>query len=186
MVESNSPVLRLLRSRRSVRRFESRALEPELLDALLESALRSPSSKMRRPWHFVLVTRFETLEALSRSKTHGSSFLKGAPAAVVVLAEPAQSDVWVEDASIATLLLQLTAESLGLGSCWIQIRERSFDASKSSEEYVREQLAIPDGLRVATIVALGWPAENLKPHEYSSLPGDRIHRESFASIQTPR
>ncbi len=85
-MEISSSVLGLLRSRRSVRLFQARPVEPELIEAVLEGALRSPSSKMKRPWHFVVVSDPAILEALSCSKPHGSSFLKGAPVAVVVLA----------------------------------------------------------------------------------------------------
>jgi len=34
------------------------------------------------------------------------------------------SNLWIEDASIAATLIQLTARDLGLGSCWIQVSER--------------------------------------------------------------
>ena len=43
--------------------------------------------------------------------------------AVVVMADPLASDVWIEDASIASIMIQLQAE-IGVGSCWIQVRER--------------------------------------------------------------
>ena len=56
--------------------------------------------------------------------THGASFLGDAALAIVVTADPLASDVWIEDASIASLMIQLQAEDMGLGSCWIQIRER--------------------------------------------------------------
>ena len=41
------------------------------------------------------------------------------------MADPLASDVWIEDASIASIMIQLQAEDLGLGSCWVQVRERS-------------------------------------------------------------
>lgn len=54
----------------------------------------------------------------------GAAFLADAAMAVVVMADPLASDVWIEDASIASIMIQLQAEDLGLGSCWIQVRER--------------------------------------------------------------
>ena len=66
-------------------------------------------------------------------KPHGSTFLNDAPLGVVVCAEPEKSDVWVEDASIATIFIELAATSLGLGSCWIQIRERMHYEAQTAE-----------------------------------------------------
>ena len=46
--------------------------------------------------------------------------LAGADSAVVVIADPEKTDVWTEDCSIAMAYMHLAADSLGLGSCWIQ------------------------------------------------------------------
>ena len=52
------------------------------------------------------------------------------------------SDVWIEDCSIAAIIVHLAAESLGLGSCWIQVRNRQHNAETTSEDYVRDVLGI--------------------------------------------
>ena len=76
----------LLRSRRSVRKFEAKAVEREKVDLLIEAALRSPSSRGFNPWEFVVVNDPETIAALSRARPHGAAFLAGAPLAVAVCA----------------------------------------------------------------------------------------------------
>ena len=111
----------LLRSRRSLRRFTDQPIEQEKLDLLLEAALRSPSSKGFNPWEFVVVRDKDRIQALSKAKSHGATFLAGAPLVIVVCADSSKSDVWIEDASIATLLVHLEAADLGLGSCWVQL-----------------------------------------------------------------
>lgn len=115
----------LIQKRRSIRRFLAKQVEPEKMDLLAEAALRSPSSRGLRPWEFIFVTDRSLLEKLSRAKSYGSSHLKNAPLAIVVCADPAKCDVWIEDSSIASTFIQLAAESLGLGNCWIQIREKA-------------------------------------------------------------
>ena len=65
----------LLKSRRSIRRFQSREVEKEKVDTILKSALLSPSSRSRRPWEFVAVTDKELLMKLSKSREHGSAFI---------------------------------------------------------------------------------------------------------------
>ena len=80
------------------------------------------------------------LHELTKPKTGESSFLADAALAIVVCADPEVSDVWVEDASIAAFSIQLEAQSLGLASCWIQIRNRMHDEETKSEDYVKEYL----------------------------------------------
>jgi nitroreductase len=121
----------------------------------------------------------ELLARLSRSKEHGSDFLKNAPLAIVVCADEAKSDVWVEDCSISAILLQMTALSLGLGSCWIQIRKRKHDNRRSSEEYIRETLSLPEYLKVASIIAIGHPAEIKMPKPAAELQYEKIKRNSY-------
>jgi len=165
----------LIRKRRSFRRFLDRPVEKEKLDILVEAALRAPSSRGINPWHFVVVTDREMLARLARAKEHGSAFLKDAAVGIAVCADASKSDVWVEDASIATILIQLAAESLDLGSCWIQIRERMHAAQQTAEAYVAGQLGLPAPLKVEAIVALGYPDESKAPHARESLPDSQVH-----------
>ena len=165
----------LLRKRRSVRRFEDRAIEPEKIELLKEAVLRSPSSRNFDPWEFIFVEDKPLLESLSKSKPHGASFLKDAALGIVVCADEAKCDVWVEDCSIASILAQLTAQSLGLGSCWIQIRKRFYEEGMSSEAYIRHILKIPDTIRVLSIIAVGYPAEQPEPISREALKDDKIH-----------
>ncbi len=169
----------LIQKRRSIRKFMEKEIEPEKIESLIEAALRAPSSMGTNPWRFILVREKETLRRLSFSKEHGSSFLAGAPLAVVVCADPSKSTVWIEDASIASIFLQLQAEDLGLSSCWIQIRERRHNSTVSSEEYIGALLRIPPSIRVESIIAIGYPAEKKKPHPKESLEYDKVFLEEY-------
>ncbi len=80
-----------------------------------------------------------------------------------------KSDVWIEDGSIAAIILQLTAESIGLKSCWIQIRNRIKNETVTSEEHVKSVLNIPDNLKVLSIIALGYPDEVKEPYGETAL-----------------
>ena len=112
----------LIKSRRSTRKFTDQLLNPEQVEMILKAALMAPASKRKNPWQFVVVEDKEMLAKLSVCKPAGAAFLKDCALAVVVLANVMESDVWVEDASIASIYMQLQAEDLGLGSCWCQIR----------------------------------------------------------------
>lgn len=173
--------LDIVRKRRSIRRYSDRPIEPEKLDILIEAALRSPSSIGRKPWEFILVRDRALLDQLSRAKQNGSSFLRYASVGIVVCADPVKSDVWVEDASISSILILLAAESIGLGGCWIQIRERNHSGSKTSETYVREVLNIPERLRVEAIMSLGYPAVSKEPRPGEELLFERIHQDRYGT-----
>lgn len=172
-------LISLLQKRRSIRKFQERRIEPEKIDALIEAALRSPSSMGRNPWEFIVVTDKEILKTLSRAKEHGSAFMKNAALGIVVCADPGKSDVWIEDASIASIILHLTAASLGLGSCWIQIRERMHDSAKTAETFLAEVLNLPENLRVLSMVAIGYTAEGKPGHGNETFQYGKVHRNRY-------
>ncbi|MBU0943690.1 MAG: nitroreductase family protein [Proteobacteria bacterium] len=164
----------LLRKRRSIRQFQEKEVEQEKLELLIEAMLRAPSSRSLNPWEFVVVTEKETIKALARSKPHGAAFVKNAPLVIVVCADPEKCDVWIEDCSIASILLHLAATDLGLGSCWVQVRLRGHDGQQSAEAYVAGVLGLKEGLAVEAMIAIGYPGEEKKGHPPSSLLVDRV------------
>jgi len=117
--------LSLAQSRRSIRKYQNKPVESEKIDRLVEALLRAPTSMGKNSWEFVVVTDRSLLKELSSAKPHGAAFLKNAALGIVVCGNPQVTDVWIEDASIASIFIHLAATSLELGSCWIQIREHA-------------------------------------------------------------
>lgn len=169
----------LLKSRRSIRKFQNREVEKEKIDAILKSALLSPSSRSRRPWEFISVTDRALLQKLSQCREHSSSFLANAPVGIVVAADPNICDVWVEDASIASIIIQLSAHSLGLGSCWIQVRERYGANNTKAGDYIKKVLNIPEKYEIECMVAIGYPAEEKSPYDEEDLLYNKLHFNGF-------
>lgn len=167
-------MLDAVRDRRSIRHYQVRPLEPADIEQLQEAVLRAPSSRNRQPCRYVFVSDATALEGLSHAKPTWTDFIGKAPLGVVVCADPSASDCWIEDGSIAAAILQLTATDLGLGSCWIQIRGRTYQDGRPSEEYVREVLGLPDELSVLCMIAVGYPAEDKPPRAADSLSWDKI------------
>lgn len=104
----------LIKKRRSTRKFTEEELTQEQVVSLLKAGLMAPSSKRSNCWQFIVVDDKETLEKLSHCKESGATFVSDAALAIVVTADPMVSDVWIEDASVASILIQLQAEDLGL------------------------------------------------------------------------
>lgn len=171
----------LIKNRRSMRKFTEEELTQEQVVDLLKAALMAPTSKRSNSWQFIVVDDKETLKKLSLCKEQASQFIADAALAIVVTADPLQSDVWIEDASIASIYLQLQAEDLGLGSCWVQVRERYTANGTDSGEYVREVLDIPLQLQVLSVIAIGHKGMERKPFNEEHLQWEKIHLNKYGA-----
>ena len=99
--------------------------------------------------------------------------------AIVVVGNPEESDVWIEDASVASTILLYQAEDLGLGACWIQVRERYTAEGEPADNIVRYLLEIPEPLRVVSIIAIGHKGMERKPFNEDRLLWDQVHVDKF-------
>lgn len=169
----------LIKTRRSTRKFTDEELTQDQVVMLMKAALMAPTSKRTNAWQFIVVDDKEKLKALSYCKEHSSQFIADAALAVVVAADPLASDVWIEDASIASIYLQLQAEDMGLGSCWVQVRERFTAAGIPSNEYVHEVLNLPLPLQVLSIIAIGHKGMERKPFNEEFLQWEKIHLNTY-------
>lgn len=174
----------LLLERHSIRRYTDRPLDAEDVKTILEAALLAPSSKSKRPWQFIVVDDRETLEKLSKAKKIASHPIAGAAMAVVVVSNPEESDVFIEDTSIAAVFMQLQASALGIGSCWIQIRNRFSENGEPAEVMVQELLDIPQYLPVECIITFGYKNEERKPVDPSKLLWEKVHIGKWSENET--
>ena len=169
----------LLIQRRSTRKFTEETLTPEETRLILEAALLSPTSKNSHSWEFVAVEDKATLQKLSVCKPRNAKMIADACLAVVVLGNPLISDAWIEDASIATINMQLQAENLDIGSCWVQVRGRDFSETETAGDYINRLLDIPMPLNVLCVVAFGHKAKPSAPVNPENLPWDNVHVEKY-------
>ena len=153
----------LIKNRRSMRKFTGEEVNQEEVVTLLKAALMSPSSKRSNCWQFIAVDDKETLEKLSHCKEMGAAFLAEAALAIVVMADPLASDVWLEDAA----------------SCWVQVRERFTATGMPSGEYVHEVLDIPLQLQVVSIIAVGHKGMERKPFNEEHLQWEKVHINKY-------
>lgn len=165
----------LLVRRHSIRRYTAEAVNAEDVRLILEAALLAPTSKSTRCWQFIAVDDKDTLLRLAECKPAGAVPLKNCVLAVVVAADSSRSDAWIEDASIAAAYMQLQAEALGLGSCWVQVRGRFTADGIPSEEVVQELLGMPDTISVECIMTFGHKDEERKPVDTSKLLWEKVH-----------
>jgi nitroreductase len=173
-------MLDLLMRRRSIRKFTNQEITEEQVNHILTAALLSPTSRGLKSWEFIVVQDKEMLQKFGNCRQPKQGCLPEAQVAIVVLGNPDVIDVWVEDGSIAMSNMWLEATDMGLGCCWVQIRNRlSNQNDMPSGDYIKQLLHIPAPYQVLAVLALGYPAEKKQPLSLEQLPYNKIHMEKF-------
>ena len=170
----------LLVTRRSTRRYTSAPISAEDVQMILEAALLAPTSKNSRAWCFVAVDDRATIERLAQCKPAGTVPLNQAAMAIVVAADTTLTEPWIEDCSVAASYIQLQAEALGLGSCWVQVRGRFTADGEESEEYVRRLLDMPEQLGIVCIITIGHKDEQRRPADTAKLHWENVFIERWS------
>lgn len=177
----------LIINRRSKRQYNDQAIDDALLNDMIEAGLLAPTGRNLHPNDLIVVRDKAMLEHLSRAKTSGAGMLKDADAAIVVTGDPQKSDTWIEDGAIAMSYMQLMAEYLGVGNCWVQIRNRisqdvQDEVAVPANDYVRYALDVPVEIDVLAILALGMSDEVRAPHTDADLDFSKCHSERFSAV----
>jgi len=169
------PRLDIIYRRRSIRIFERKEVEQELLEELLQAGMAAPSASNGQPWEFVVVTDAQKLEQL-QSKLHYGKY--NAPAAIAVLAnlsiakKESSFRFWIQDCSAATENILVAAAGLGLGSVWIGGYPKEDVTS-----LIHEILEIPENIHVLNLIYVGYPAED-KPAR-TQYEKERVHWQKY-------
>lgn len=172
----------LLTQRRSIRRYTDEPIDAEGVKLILEAGLMAPCSKSSRAWQFIAIDDKEMLERLSQCKPMGAHPIARASLAIVVAIDPSKTEPWIEDASVAATLMLLQAADLGLGGCWIQVRDRYAADGTPADEIVRELLNIPDEYPVVCILTFGHKDEERKPIDTSKLLWEKVHIGTWKNV----
>jgi nitroreductase/putative intracellular protease/amidase len=179
------PVLKAIKERRSVRNFQEKEVEESKIELILKAATWAPSANNNQPWKFVVVRDKETKEKvlnafLDRMKDyyedHGLPLERIRPFWAGIWAAPVHifafcdtrvveiEEGWEEiemlwstqGVSAACQNLLLAARALGLGSVWT-------GASLAVEEEIKSMLGVPKEVKLMTVIAVGYPADEPLP-----------------------
>ena len=168
-------ILDTIFSRRSIRIYDRKKLDKNILTDLLKAAMAAPSGSNSRPWEFVVVTDEDKINFLRSKLKYGNI---NAPAIIIVCANLAIAAnesahrYWVQDCSAATENLLVAAAGLGLGTCWV--------ASYPKEDVMallRETLGIPEDVFPLNLIYVGYPAEEKAPR--TQYEAARVHWETY-------
>jgi len=163
--------IKAIMTRRSIRQFSDRDVTPEQIRVLIEAAMNAPSAGDGRPWHFVVVSESEKLDALAASIDDNHDMFRQARAAILIVADPGLEGFpgfYPQDCACAAQNIYLAAHDLGLGTVWIAIWQ-----VPPRVRGIREILKVPGHLEPFAIFPIGYPGENPGP-EYR-YDESRIH-----------
>ncbi len=164
----------LIENRYSVREYQSRPVEAEKLNKILEAANLAPTAGNRQPFCLILIKTEGRKDELKR--IYGKEWFVQAP--IVIAACAVLSESWTRkdgqkyadvDTTIAMDHLILAAASLGLGTCWIA----AFDPAAA-----REILQLPDDVEPIAFTPLGYPDDELRPKKRKNLK-EIVHYEKW-------
>ena len=159
----DSPVIKAIYDRRSIRSFEDAPVSRDALMAALNAASWAPSGLNNQPWRFAVIWEKASKEALA-ALTRYSTVLKSAAVLIVVFLDKESSYDYTKDCQAVGACLQnllLSLHSLGLGACWI-------GEILKNRDRVTEVLKLPERLELMAVVAVGHPAHrNQKSHRRS-------------------
>lgn len=157
--------LRVLKERRSVRRYKAEQITEAELNAVLEAGTWAPSAKGLQTSVLVVVQDPETIAYMSRLNAEiqgnpGTDPFYGAPTVVVVLGDGEKLN-WLQDGSLVMGNLMNAAAALGLGSCWINRAMELFDRPEGKE--LLKKWGLPETYRGVGNCILGYPEGELPP-----------------------
>jgi nitroreductase len=153
MKTPESPIIKAIFERRSVRRFMNAPVSRDLVMAALEAASWAPSGLNNQPWRFALIWDWESREALA-ALTRYSSTIESAAVLIAVFLDSEASYDHTKDCQAVGACLQnllLALHSFDLGAVWIGEILRNGGR-------VIEVLKLPEKLELMAVVAVGHPA----------------------------
>lgn len=150
--------LKVLRERRSVRRYKAEQIKDTEPNAILEAGTWAPTGMGKQSPVMVVVQDAETIAYMSRLNAEiqgnpGTDPFYGAPTVVVVLADSTNPN-WLKDGSLVMGNLMNAAASLNVGSCWINRATELFDRTEGRE--LLKKWGLPESLRGVGNCILGY------------------------------
>ncbi|MEW6696430.1 MAG: nitroreductase family protein [Bacillota bacterium] len=160
----------LIMSRKSIRIYSSQPVADEVIKDLLKAAMSAPSAGNQQPWHFIVISDREILDAIPNFHPY-SYMLGGAKVTILVCGDERLEIIkgyWVQDCSAATQNILIEAHAKGLGAVWLGIYP-----IKERIEGFRKLLNLPEQVVPLSLIPIGYPEEQVEVAD--QYKEDRVH-----------
>ncbi|ODS35237.1 MAG: hypothetical protein A7315_01940 [Candidatus Altiarchaeales archaeon WOR_SM1_79] len=184
-------VLKAIKERRSIRRFQDKAVDPNLIKIILKAAIWAPSPNNNQPWKFVVVRDRGVKEKIVETLVNQTkiafekrgypsdavkrywSNLFSSPVHIFAFCDTAGVEIdkdWqnidmlhcMQSVSAACQNILLAATALDLGSLWI-------GATLIIEPEIKKLLKVPKNFQLVSTIAIGYVADKSLPPVRKSL-----------------
>jgi nitroreductase len=167
-------LIEAIKTRRSIRQFQDQPVSADHIKTIIEAAMLAPSAGNQQPWHFIIISDREKLNAIPSFHPHSRMVLQ-APVAILICGDPTGKpwpDFWVQDCSAAAQNALLAARDLGLGTVWAGI----FPVEDRMAGF-RSLLAIPEHIFPFALIPVGWPTGPFQ--SFDRFKPELIHQENW-------
>lgn len=167
-------VIDAIMNRRSIRKYQSKPIEQEAFDILLQSAMYAPTARDTQSWQFLVIREKANLEKIIEVHPY-AKMLKYAAAAILVCGDIEREEnlgYLNTNCSAATQNILLSAHALGIGSVWLGVYPR-----EERMEALKKLFQLPGNIVPVSLISLGYPDE-IKPLPDRFDQG-KIHYETW-------
>ncbi len=160
-------VLKVIKNRRSVRKYKAEQINQESIEAIIEAGIYAPTAHNDQPWHFTVVQNHELLEHINeiakgdmeksdvewihKMGSNPNFHLTYHAPTLIIVSGRKDGMAWTADCSAAIQNMLIAAESMDIGSVWLGLLRFYFD----HEDEVKK-LGIPEGYQPYYGVAFGY------------------------------
>lgn len=171
-------IFEIIKNRRSIRTFQEKAVPEEMIRKIIEAGQWAPSACNRQEWKFIIIDDPEVKKKILRETT--AYFVNKAPVLILVLYSNRTDNTEYKDhllsAAMAIQNMQLSAYSLGLGSCCVN--------NLPIKSRLRNILGIPRYYDPISLLCLGYPKVIPKPLKRKGSVEDITCRNRFSFVDS--
>lgn len=179
-----SEFMDVIKTRRSIRKFEDKAIPDDVLQEVLEAARWSQSWANSQCWELVVIkdqTVKDKAQAAVGDRNPANAAVAAAPVVIAVCAHLKRAGYYGEkaltkfgdwfmfDLGIVTQNITLAARSLGLGSVVVGALDQDQAAAA---------VKIPDDHELVVLIPMGYPDQEAVVPERRPI-GDFVHQDTF-------
>ncbi|CUX37961.1 nitroreductase family protein [Clostridium sp. C105KSO13] len=166
-------------TRKSIREYSSRPVSNADIEKILRAGMSGPSCVNARDWAFLVVKDKEQLELMADANGKYAAPLKNAPLGILICGDLSRAfkeaeDYWIIDGAIAAQNMILCAHGLGIGSVWLGTWPQV-----ERVENQRNLFSLPDHIIPHSVIAFGYPDEDIDLSKPDTFEEDLVHYEKW-------
>jgi len=172
-------------SRRTIRKFDQRKIDPEILKKIVNAGRFAPSAANLQPLEYLIIDDeelknkvFPNLAWAGYIKPEGDPGKGEEPVAyIIILADRKINPAPERDIGASVENMNLVAEEEGIGCCWI-------GAFKKRE--IGNIISVPASLSVELVLALGYPMEKPVPEDIGKGTSIKYYKDKSGTLHVPK